>query len=65
MFVYWKLKGVDTKALVYEALKEKVVYVPGGEFYLDDEICDEIRFNYTHSTQGEVKIGFQRLKNIL
>ena len=65
MFVYGKLKGVDTKALVYEALKEKVVYVPGGEFYLDDEVCDEMRFNYTHSTQEKVKIGLQRLKNIL
>jgi len=65
MFVYGKLSGVDTKALVYEALKKKVVYVPGGEFYLDDEVCDEIRFNYTHSTQEEVKIGLQRLKNIL
>ena len=65
MFVYGKLQGVDTKALVYEALKKKVVYVPGAEFYLGDEVCDEIRFNYTHSTKDEVKVGLQRLKNIL
>ncbi len=65
MFVYGKLEGVDTKALVYEALKKKVVYVPGSEFYLGDEVCDEIRFNYTHSRKEEVKIGLQRLQSII
>ncbi len=65
MFVYGKLEGVDTKALVYEALKKKVVYVPGSEFYLENTLCDEIRFNYTHSSKEEMKIGLQRLKSIL
>ena len=65
MFVYGKLPGVDTKALVYKALKKKVVYVPGVEFYLDDSVSDEIRFNYTHSTKEEISIGLQRLKSIL
>ena len=65
MFVYGKLANIDTKALVYEALKKKVVYVPGSEFYLENTLCDEIRFNYTHSTKEEVKIGLERLKSIL
>lgn len=65
MFVYGKLNNIDTKKLVYEALKEKVVFVPGSEFYADKPFCDEIRFNYTHSSKEEIKVGLERLKTLL
>ncbi|XPV70424.1 MAG: PLP-dependent aminotransferase family protein [Halarcobacter sp.] len=65
MFIYGKLPNIDTYKLVYEALKKKVVYVPGSEFYITREICDEIRFNFTHSSKEEVKIGIQRLKELI
>ena len=64
MFLYGSLPNVDTKAIVYEALKHKVAYVPGSEFYLDVAHNDEIRFNYTHATKEEVATGLQRLKEL-
>jgi 2-aminoadipate transaminase len=65
MFIYGKLPNIDTKELVYEALKKGIVYVPGSEFYLHNKIQDEIRFNFTHSSKKEIKEGLKRLKGIL
>ncbi len=64
MFIYGRLPGINTKELVYKALEQKVVYVPGSEFYLDDKTCDEIRFNYTHSSNKDIKRGIKRLKKL-
>ena len=64
MFLYGSLPSVDTKAMVYEALKHKVAYVPGSEFYLNAPNCNEIRFNYTHAMEEEVVKGLQRLKEL-
>jgi len=65
MFIYGRLPKKDTKELVYEALKKKVVYVPGSEFYTEKGRKDEIRFNYTHSSKKEIKEGLKRLREIL
>ncbi len=65
MFIYGKLPNINTKELVYEALKKKIVYVPGSEFYIDSGEKDEIRFNYTHSSKKEIKEGLKRLKGIV
>ncbi|RXJ60322.1 PLP-dependent aminotransferase family protein [Candidatus Marinarcus aquaticus] len=65
MFIYGYIENVDTKKLVFEALKHKVVFVPGSEFYLDKSSCNEIRFNFTHSTKEEVKEGLIRLKRLI
>jgi len=65
MFIYGRLPNTNTIELVYEALKHKVVYVPGSEFYLDSTVQDEIRFNYTHSSKKEIKEGLKRLKRIV
>lgn len=65
MFIYGKIFNVDTKKLVYAALKEKVVFVPGAEFYLDRPFCDEIRFNFTHASKEEVDRGLTKLSRLL
>ena len=65
MFIYGRLPKIDTKKLVYKALDQKVVYVPGMEFYIDGGGEDEIRFNFTHSSKDEIKEGLKRLKSII
>ncbi|MBD3790614.1 MAG: PLP-dependent aminotransferase family protein [Campylobacterales bacterium] len=65
MFVFGSLPGVDTFALVQKCLKEKVVYVPANQFYLDKPISDEIRFNFTYTSPDEVEEGLQRIKKAL
>lgn len=65
MFIYGKLKGYDTKELLNKAMDQKIVFVPGGEFYIDDISNNEIRLNFTHSSKKEIQTGIKRLKAIL
>jgi 2-aminoadipate transaminase len=64
MFIYGNL-DTNTSELVLKAIKEKVVFVPGSEFYNEHKRYNEIRFNFTHSTLKEIKEGIQRIKNLL
>ncbi|MDD2450453.1 MAG: PLP-dependent aminotransferase family protein [Sulfurovum sp.] len=65
MFVFGSLPGVDTFELVQKCIKEKVVYVPANQFYLDKPISDEIRFNFTYTAPHEVEEGLQRINKAL
>jgi len=62
MFIYGKLIGVDTTALVQRCLAHGVVFVPGAEF---GGASDEIRFNFTHSSLEEIDEGLKRIKGVL
>ncbi len=64
MFVFGSLKGFDTMELVRKCMKEKVVFVPGNQFFLDGRISDEIRFNYTYSTKEQVSKGLRTIADI-
>ena len=65
MFIYGRIKGVDTFELVGECMREKVVFVPANQFHLGDEKRDEIRFNFTHSSEQEVKAGLKKIAIVL
>lgn len=65
MFIYGRIEGVDTFELVKECMKEKVVFVPANQFHLGDEKSDEIRFNFTHSNEREVKEGLKKIALVL
>jgi len=62
MFIYGKLKGVDTMALVRRCLAQDVVFVPGCEF---GGKKDEIRFNFTHSSFEQIHEGLKRIRTAL
>lgn len=61
MFIYGSLEGYDTFELVYECMNHKVVYVPANQFYLDNRVSSEIRFNYTYSTKEQIFEGVRRI----
>jgi len=65
MFFYGKLPNINTSLFVQECLKKDVVFVPGVEFYNDDVVQDEIRFNFTHSSCEEIKKGLVVMKEVL
>ena len=65
MFIYGKLEGVDTKYLVYECLKQGVVFVPGGEFYNNNIINNEIRFNFTNCSATQIFKGLRIIRNVI
>ncbi|HGZ70359.1 MAG TPA: PLP-dependent aminotransferase family protein [Nitratifractor sp.] len=62
MFIYGRLKGVNTMQLVQLAIKCGVVFVPGSVFGGAE---DEIRFNFTNSSFEEIEEGLKKLKSHL
>jgi len=65
MFIYGKLSNIDTSLFIQECLKHEVIFVPGIEFYSDDSINDEIRFNFTHTNENDIKKGLSKIAMIL
>lgn len=65
MFIYGKLKGYDTKELVYKAIKHGVAFVPGTEFYKDSSGKNEIRFNFTAPSKAEIEKGVKILSELV
>jgi 2-aminoadipate transaminase len=65
MFIYGRFSNIDSSELIQKCLGKEVAFVPGREFYLGDNICDEIRFNFTHSEEGNVIIGLSRIEEVL
>ncbi len=64
MFIYGRLPGISTSALVKHALKQGVVFVPGREFYYKQERDDELRLNFTNCSAKEVYRGLSILARI-
>jgi len=59
MFIYGRLPGVDTMALVRRCIDNGAAYVPGSEFYPAEGPADEIRFNYTNATPEQMERGMR------
>ncbi len=64
MFIYGKFKGIDTTILLQKCLEKEVLFVPGAEFYTHNNITNEIRFNFTHSTKEQIKKGLTIIKEV-
>ncbi|WP_457746948.1 aminotransferase class I/II-fold pyridoxal phosphate-dependent enzyme [Sulfurimonas sp.] len=65
MFIYGYIEGVDSFRLVQECIKEKVVFVPANQFYLNEKISNEIRFNFTHTDEENTIKGLKKIAIIL
>jgi 2-aminoadipate transaminase len=66
MFVWVRVpESINTDKLLKEAIREKIVYVPGSGFYPHREDHHHFRLNFTLSTPEQIEIGIQRLGNLL
>jgi len=65
MFIYGYFEGIDSFELVQKCIKQKVVFVPANQFYLDDKISNEIRFNFTHTSREKTLEGLKKIAIIL
>ena len=65
MFIYGKLKDINTKKLVEKCIEQDVVFVPGVEFYVNNKKQDEIRFNFTNTSASQIYKGLNIIKNII
>lgn len=65
MFIYGKFKHIDTSILLKECLNNGVVFVPGVEFYLENENENEIRFNFTNASQNDIIDGLRMIQKVI
>jgi len=64
MFIYGRLPGIDTKALVNRCLERGAAFVPGSEFYPDKPAHDEMRLNFTHTTPEQMRRGIGLIADV-
>lgn len=56
---------IDTKALLEEALKYKVAFVPGSSFFPTAEKNNFMRLNYSNMSEEKITEGIIRLSHII
>lgn len=62
MFLWIKLPRSFSAVELFEyATKEKVLFVPGNPFYVEDENVNTLRLNYTNSSTDVIEEGIKRL----
>jgi len=51
--------------LFYEAVKEKVVFVPGDPFYVDRQHTNTLRLNFSNASEKDIDEGIRRLAKVI
>jgi len=64
MFIYGRLPQIDASSLLQACLKRGVLFVPGNEFYKEEQGKDEIRFNFTNASSKEVYRGLKIIAEV-
>jgi len=57
-------EGVDTNELMLEALKRKVLFVPGRDFFPDASGQRFMRLNFSNASPEQIRVGIGRLAEI-
>ncbi len=65
MFIYGNFTNINTSQLVQKCLEKNVVFVPGDEFYTNNEVKNEIRFNFTHCSSKDIYKGLTLIAQII
>jgi len=61
----WLPPGIDTKAMLPEAVNEGVVYVPGASFFVDESGKNTMRLNFSYPSVDEIKTGVEILGRLV
>ena len=66
MFMWITLpEGKSAMKLFYKAIENKVAFVPGDPFYVNEKDINALRLNYTNASPETIKEGIKRLSEIL
>ncbi len=65
MFAWATLpEGIDTEIMFLDAIKQKVAYVHGKAFHVDDGGERSMRLNFSYPTDEQIEEGIKRLGNV-
>jgi 2-aminoadipate transaminase len=66
MFIWVTLPPrIDAEKLIQQAMEEKVVFVPGSSFFTSKGGTNDLRLNYSNSSEEMIEEGIRRLGIIL
>ncbi len=66
LFIWVSLpQSIDTKALMHEAVAQKVAYVPGDSFFPNAAIMNTMRLNFSNMCPEKIEEGIERLGRLL
>lgn len=66
MFAWVTLpEGIDTEIMFLDALKEKVAYVHGKAFCVDESGSRSMRLNFSYATGEKIEEGMKRLGTVI
>ena len=58
-------KHIDTKELFFEAIKHKVAFVPGQEFYAENPSKNHMRINFSYASKEQLTEAVKRLSKCI
>ena len=61
MFLWASVPGIDTAALLRVSAEQRVVFVPGVNFYPERDEHDAMRLNFSNAPEEKIRIGVERL----
>jgi 2-aminoadipate transaminase len=61
MFLWASVPGIDTDALLRVSAQQRVVFVPGVNFYPERDEHDGMRLNFSNAPEEKIRIGVERL----
>jgi 2-aminoadipate transaminase len=66
MFAWVTLpEGINTETMFLDAIKQKVAYVHGKAFCVDDSCGRSMRLNFSYSTDEQIDEGMKRLGEVI
>jgi 2-aminoadipate transaminase len=57
-------EGIDTHEMVQEAVKRRVLLVPGRDFFPDGSGHNFLRLNFSNAPEENIPIGIARLAEV-
>jgi 2-aminoadipate transaminase len=61
MFLWASVPGIDTEALLRVSAEQRVVFVPGVNFYPERDAHDGMRLNFSNAPEEKIRGGVERL----
>jgi 2-aminoadipate transaminase len=61
MFLWASVPGIDTAALLRVSAEQRVVFVPGVNFYPERDEHDGMRLNFSNAPEEKIRVGVERL----
>ena len=58
-------EGVDTAAIMPQAVERKVAYIPGQTFFADGDVTNTLRLNFSNANEAHIAEGICRLGRVL